>query len=437
MPSAMTVLEKLKILADAAKYDASCASCGSTRKSEKGMGANRISGICHSWSADGRCISLLKILYSNECIYDCTYCINRCSNQVQRASFTPDEIGQLTINFYKRNYIEGLFLSSAVTKSPDYTMVKLISAVRSVRETHHFGGYIHLKVIPGCDPLLIEEAGKWADRVSANIELPTEKSLTTLAPQKKERIILSSMEQMRIGISKSLEESKIFKHAPIFAPGGQSTQMIISATPDTDFDILSKSKMLYNKMSLKRVYYSAFIPINQDLRLPKMPLPPLQRENRLYQADWLMRIYKFRLDEISSPTKPTLPTDMDPKCAWAIENLHLFPVEINKAPYEMLIRIPGIGLISAQKMIRARRAKAIELTDLKKLGVSLKRSKYFILVNGKFPATVKINKENLLQILSTQKEPSLFDPPTNDVPTVSVMAEQVQAEQRAVLTGEF
>jgi putative DNA modification/repair radical SAM protein len=430
MTPAMTVLEKLTILADAAKYDASCASCGSTRKSEKGIGANRISGICHSWSSDGRCISLLKILYSNECIYDCVYCVNRCSNQIQRASFTPDEIGQLTINFYKRNYIEGLFLSSAVTKSPDYTMEKLISAVRSVRETHHFGGYIHLKVIPGCDPLLIEAAGMWADRVSANIELPTEQSLVSLCPQKKERIILSSMEQMRTGIMKSLEEAKIFKHAPIYAPGGQSTQMIIGATADTDYDILSKSKLLYNKMSLKRVYYSAFIPINKDLNLPTMSLPPLQRENRLYQADWLMRIYHFRLDEISSPTKHTLPSDMDPKCRWAIENLHLFPVEINKASYEMLIRIPGIGLTSAQKMIRARRAKAIELTDLKKLGVSLKRSQYFILVNGKFPTSVKINKENLLRILSTQKEPSLFDDLPSKTPIFST-------EQSSVLTGQF
>lgn len=430
MPSVMTVLEKLTILADAAKYDASCASCGSTRKSEKGVGANRISGICHSWSADGRCISLLKILYSNECIYDCSYCVNRCSNPIQRASFTPDEIGQLTINFYKRNYIEGLFLSSAVMKSPDYTMEMLISTVRSVREVHHFGGYIHLKVIPGCDPLLIEAAGKWADRISANIELPTEKSLLVLAPQKKEKIILSSMEQMRIGIQKSLEESKIFKHSPQFAPGGQSTQMIIGATEDSDYDILSKSKLLYNKMSLKRVYYSAFIPVNQDLRLPKIPLPPLQRENRLYQADWLMRVYHFKLDEISSPTKPTLPSDMDPKCAWAIENLHLFPVEINKASYEMLIRIPGIGLVSAQKMIRARRAKAIELTDLKKLGVSLKRSRYFILVNGKFPASIKINRDNLLKILSTQKEPTLFD----NLPTGTPM---VPLEQSSVLTGQF
>jgi len=424
-PESLSILDKLKILADGAKYDASCASCGSTRKSEKGIGANRISGICHSWSSDGRCISLLKVLFSNECIYDCVYCINRRSNGIKRTSFTPDEIGKLTINFYKRNYIEGLFLSSAVTRSPDYTMEQLISAVKIVRETYQFGGYIHLKVIPGCDPLLLAEAGKWADRVSANIELPSENSLLLLAPQKKERIILSSMEKMRLEISRSLEESKVFRHAPIFAPGGQSTQMIIGATPDTDFAILSRSKLLYSSMRLRRVYYSAFIPVNEDKMLPKYPLPPLQRENRLYQADWLMRVYKFRLDEISTPDQQTLSSELDPKCAWALKNLHLFPVEINKADYEMLIRIPGIGLQSAQKLIRARRAKAIELEDLKKLGISLKRSKYFILVHGKFASNIKINRDTLYRILAHDKPPSLFDPV------------EVINEQKSVLTGEF
>lgn len=367
----------------------------------------------------------MKVLFSNECIYDCVYCINRRSNGIDRTSFTPDEIGKLTINFYKRNYIEGLFLSSAVTRSPDYTMEQLISAVKIVRETYLFGGYIHLKVIPGCDPLLLTEAGRWADRVSANIELPSENSLQLLAPQKKERIILSSMEKMRLEISRSLEESKIFHHAPIFAPGGQSTQMIIGATPDTDFAILSRSKLLYSSMRLRRVYYSAFIPVNEDKNLPKYPMPPLQRENRLYQADWLMRIYKFRLDEITSPESQTLSSELDPKCDWALKNLHLFPVEINKADYEMLIRIPGIGLQSAQKLIRARKAKAIELEDLKKLGVSLKRSKYFILVHGKFASNIKINRDTLYRILAHNKPPSLFDP-----------IEPV-LEQKSVLTGEF
>ena len=339
----MDIIDKLKILADSAKYDASCSSSGSSRKNKKnGIGNGNVSGICHSWGADGRCISLLKILFSNCCIYDCKYCINRSTNSVRRATFTPREIADLTINFYKRNYIEGLFLSSAVIKSPDYTMEMLIHTVSILRDEYNFNGYIHCKTIPGCSKELIDKLGKLVDRMSINIELPSNDSLKLLAPQKEKNEILSPMTYVSNGIKQNKLDKNKFKSS--FVPAGQTTQLIVGATPESDLKILKLSEGLYHKLSLKRVYYSAYVSINLDKNLPTLESPPLLRENRLYQADWLLRFYGFKADELLDETHPNFNHILDPKCDWALRHIDQFPIEINTADYFTLLRIPGIGV---------------------------------------------------------------------------------------------
>lgn len=375
----MTIAEKLKILADSAKYDASCASSGSKRKNVGGIGDGNAAGICHSWSADGRCISLLKILFSNNCIYDCVYCLNRRSNDILRAEFTPQEVADLTIEFYKRNYIEGLFLSSAVIKNPDYTMELIIKTLELLRNQHKFFGYIHVKIIPGASDILIKKAGLLADRVSVNIELPSETSLKRLAPQKSRKSVISPMKQISCEASNSIVERKHFKNAPTFAPAGQSTQMIIGASGETDLQIISLTQGLYDKFKLKRIYFSAYIPVVSDPKLPSLDTsPPLLREHRLYQADWLLRYYGFKADEILDEYNPYLSVNFDPKCAWALKNPQFFPVDVNKADYAMILRVPGIGVISAKRIISARRHSKLTVQNLKAMGVVLKRAKYFI-----------------------------------------------------------
>ncbi len=377
----MDIFEKLKILSDSAKYDASCSSSGSNRRnSSSGIGNGNISGICHSWGADGRCISLLKILFTNACIYECKYCINRCSNNVKRATFTPREVADLTINFYRRNYIEGLFLSSAVIKSPDYTMELLINTISILRNEYNFNGYIHCKTIPGCSKELIDKLGSMVDRMSINIELPSNNSLKLLAPQKEKTGILTPMSY----VSNKMKLNKLEKRKENFVPAGQTTQLIIGATPESDLKILKLSENLYKKSSLKRVYYSAYISVNNDKNLPTLESPPLLRENRLYQADWLLRFYGFKADELLSETHPNFNNVLDPKCEWALRNLDKFPIEINKANYFTLIRVPGIGVVSAKKIIKARRNFELNFDSLKKLGIVLKRAKYFITCKGKY-----------------------------------------------------
>jgi len=380
----MDVEEKLNILAAAAKYDASCASSGSTRRAARGgLGAAARAGICHSWSDDGRCISLLKLLFTNRCIYDCAYCANRCSNNVPRAAFTVDEVVELTMGFYLRNYIEGLFLSSAVEHSPDHTMEQLAAVCRRLREERHFHGYIHVKAIPGASPALINTAGLYADRVSVNIELPSEQSLRLLAPHKSRMNVLEPMKMIARAIATNRDERRRFRHAPRYAPAGQSTQLIVSASPESDGQILRLASRLYEQCHLKRVYYSAYIPVNDDPRLPAPPGPDLLREHRLYQADWLVRVYGFTCAEILDEHTPQLDRALDPKCAWALRNLHWFPVDVNRADYEALLRVPGIGIRSAKRILATRRCAALRLEDLHKLGVVMKRAQYFVTCQGK------------------------------------------------------
>ena len=368
----MELKEKLIILSDSAKYDASCSSSGSTRKNDTGIGNAAYSGICHSFASDGRCISLLKILMTNVCIFDCKYCINRKSNNVKRAIFTPEEICTITINFYKRNYIEGLFLSSGIIKSPDYTMEKIIETIYLLRNKYHFNGYIHAKAIPGASDYLLKKLGKLVDRLSANIELPSDSSLKLLAPDKN----INKVDN----IMKTVKENK----SRNFVPAGQSTQMIIGASKETDFDILNKSEHLYNKYELKRVFYSAYIPVNSDKLLPSIKMPPLVRENRLYQADWLLRFYGYKVANLLDGKNPNFNILLDPKSDWALRHLDEFPKEINKVGYYELLKIPGIGPKSAQKIINARKVFKIEFNDLKKMNVSIKRAMYFITCNGKY-----------------------------------------------------
>ena len=379
----MDILAKLQILSGAARYDASCASSGSKREAPScGTGNTSQSGICHSWSDDGRCISLLKILLSNDCRYDCAYCVNRSTNSVERASFTAREVVDLTLDFYRRNYIEGLFLSSAVMQSPDVTMERMVRVVETLRSEEHFGGYIHLKIIPGCSSELVRKAGLYADRISVNIELPSQVSLQRLAPQKHKDSILEPMALIGREIHSSLVERKADRRAPRFAPAGQSTQMIIGASPENDFQILRLSQGLYKKMNLKRVYYSAYVPVSADNRLPVLAAPPLLREHRLYQADWLLRFYGFSAEEILSDDLPNLDEAFDPKTAWALRHPEFFPVEINRADYLTLLRVPGIGVTSAKRIIAARRFSAITPEGMKKIGVVMKRAKYFITSSG-------------------------------------------------------
>ncbi|MDP4117950.1 MAG: putative DNA modification/repair radical SAM protein [Bacillota bacterium] len=382
----MDVKEKLLILGDAAKYDASCSSSGaktSFSSKKDGIGTAHLSGICHTWTADGRCMSLLKILMSNCCIYDCAYCLNRISNDVPRATFTPDEIANLTIEFYRRNYIEGLFLSSAVLKNPDYTMELLIKTLKILRFSYKFYGYIHVKVIPGASESLIQEIGALADRISVNIEMPTENSLKMFAPQKTKSSILKPMEYIGTQSLISVQDRKQFKSAPRFVPAGQTTQMIVGADKENDLQIMRLSQGLYDRYKLKRVYFSAYVPIGNHPNLPaKTSAVPLLREHRLYQADWLLRFYGFRAEELLNETNPNFSDILDPKCTYALTHIEQYPVDVNRAEYEMLLRVPGIGVLSAKRIVAARRHTKLTFEHLKKMGVVLKRAKYFISAEG-------------------------------------------------------
>jgi putative DNA modification/repair radical SAM protein len=374
------VLEKLSILADAAKYDVSCSSSGSKRKNEnKGLGNAEGMGICHAYTEDGRCVSLLKILLTNHCIFDCAYCVSRKSNDVKRAAFTVQEVVDLTINFYRRNYIEGLFLSSGIFKDPDYTMERLVLIAKKLRTEHNFNGYIHLKTIPGASDDLIREAGLYADRLSVNVEMPTEQSLKLLAPDKKREDMIRPMTFLKNAIVANREEKKAVVKTRLFAPAGQSTQMVIGATPESDWQILKMAGLFYDQMKLKRVYYSGYVPVSNDNRLPAIGTPvPMVRENRLYQADWLLRNYGFGVDEIVSPENPFLDMQIDPKLAWALRNLHQFPVDINRADLDVIKRIPGIGIQSAQKIWEARKFNKLTWDHLKKFNIATNRAKYFL-----------------------------------------------------------
>lgn len=368
----MELVDKLKILTDAAKYDASCSSSGSTRVTKGGLGNVAFSGICHSFASDGRCISLLKILLSNCCIFDCKYCLNRRSNNISRATFAPEEVCYITINFYRRNYIEGLFLSSGVIKNPDYTMELLIKTIDLLRNKYHFNGYIHAKAIPGANPNLVRKLGSLVDRLSANIELPTEDSLKLLAPNKNENKVIKIMEQIKMERNKN------------FVPAGQSTQMLIGASKESDLQIINKSESLYNNYKLKRVFYSAYIPVNNDNLLPSLKNPPLKRENRLYQADWLMRFYGFKSTDLLDECNPNFNLLLDPKVTWALKHIEEFPKEINKVSYFDLLKVPGIGPTSAKRIISSRKKFMIDFADLKRMGVVLKRARYFITCKGKY-----------------------------------------------------
>ncbi|MCM1329750.1 MAG: putative DNA modification/repair radical SAM protein [Ruminococcus sp.] len=404
----MDMFEKLKILGESAKYDASCTSSGVSRRGGDGLGNASYGGLCHSFAADGRCISLLKILMTNFCLFDCKYCVNRRSNDVPRARFTPDEIAELTINFYRRNYIEGLFLSSGIIQSPDYTCEQMIEAISILRNKYQFKGYIHAKAIPGADPELINRLGTLADRISVNIELPSQKSLNALAPDKSKSSILLPMGHITNKIQQNSYEIVKYKSAPKFAPAGQSTQMIIGATPDTDFQILRLSEAMYGKYRLKRVFYSAYIPVGDQKVLPPAGTkPPLLREHRLYQADWLLRFYGFKAEEILDEQHQQFNPLLDPKCNWALHHPEQFPVEVNKAPYEQLLRVPGIGVKSAQRITAARRQSKLDFPDLGKLGVVLKRAVYFILCGGKRAEGLIITQAGVMRQLmsaSTVKE---------------------------------
>ncbi len=400
----MELQEKLAILSDAAKYDVSCSSSGSARANTKGgLGNAHLSGICHTWTADGRCVSLLKILMTNACIYDCEYCVNRRSHDTPRAMMTPEEIVSLTINFYKRNYIEGLFLSSGIIRSPDYTTELLIRVAKLLREREHFNGYIHMKGIPGTDGKLLNELGRYVDRVSVNIELPSEKSLKLLAPQKNRNAILTPMKFFRDNILAAKEEKKHFRRAPSFVPAGQTTQLIVGASGESDRQILLLSEGLYDKAALKRVYYSAYVPIMKGKNLPALMKPPLARENRLYQADWLLRFYHFQAEEILTPENPNFDEELDPKCTWALRHRELFPVEINRASYEMLLRVPGIGVKSALRIVRMRRYGNLSFANVSRLGIVMKRARYFMTVNGRYYGESDIDQEHLRGRLISKK----------------------------------
>jgi len=403
----MDIFEKLHILTDAAKYDVACTSSGVERRGDGiNMGNCEKAGICHSFSADGRCVSLLKILFTNECIYDCKYCVNRSSNDVVRATFTPEEICRLTMDFYRRNYIEGLFLSSGILKNPDYTMELIYTAIYKLRTEYHFRGYIHVKAIPGASPELIQKVGFLADRMSVNLELPTKESLHRLAPHKSRENILKPMRYVQNRMNENKEELALYRHAPKFVPAGQSTQMIVGATPETDYQIMRVSEALYEKFGLKRVFYSAFVNVNEDKALPmqREQGPPLLREHRLYQADWLLRYYKFKVDELLNEKNPNFNIFMDPKCNWAVQHLERFPVEINTADYNTLLRVPGIGYLSAGRIVKARKMGKVDFVDLKKMGVVLKRALYFITCNGKMLYPTRMEQDYIVRNLLDAKE---------------------------------
>ena len=409
----MDVLEKLTVLTDAAKYDAACTSSGGNRIAKKGYIGNTsssVSGCCHSFSADGRCVTLLKVLMTNCCVFDCKYCVNRRSNDTKRATFTPHELADLTISFYRRNYIEGLFLSSGVLRSPDYTTELMIKALRILREEYRFNGYIHAKAIPGTAPELVEQLGFLADRLSVNIELPSEAGLRTLAPDKTKQAILSPMRQIQVRSKQSKEELVKYRHAPKFAPAGQSTQLIVGATADSDFHILRLTQGLYDRYRLKRVFYSAYVPVVEHALLPSKDVkPPLLREHRLYQADWLLRFYGFRAEELLDEQHPDFNPLVDPKCSWALAHLDFFPVEVNTADYEALLRVPGIGVTSARRILTARRAGKLRIEDLQKMGVVMKRAQYFLTASGKRAEGLLFTPDSLLRNLIAAEHPLLPD----------------------------
>ena len=390
-----SIEEKLRILSDAAKYDVSCSSSGSSRRNtNNGLENTAMSGICHSWSADGRCISLLKILMTNYCMYDCKYCINHKDNDIERAILTPDEIVKLTVNFYRRNYIEGLFLSSGIIRSADYTMELMIAVAKKLRLEEKFNGYIHMKVIPGASRELIHEIGLYVDRVSVNIEFAENSALKLLAPDKKPTDISTSMGLIRKNLIENIEDKKIFKSTPSFIPAGQTTQMIIGASGESDYTILNRSENLYKNFNLKRVYYSGYVPVNKSgILVSTDQAVPMIREHRLYQADWLLRFYDFKANEILNVKNPFIDPHLDPKTNWAIQNWHFFPIEINKASYKDLLRVPGIGVTSAKRIVMTRKYSTIRYEHLKKLGIVIKRAKYFITVNGEFLGFKKENPE--------------------------------------------
>ena len=406
----MELLDKLAILADAAKYDAACTSSGVVRGGKPGtIGTATNSGCCHTFSADGRCISLLKVLMTNHCCYDCAYCVNRKSNDVPRTAFTPRELAELTIQFYRRNYIEGLFLSSAVLKDPDFTTERMIEALRLLRTEYHFNGYIHAKAIPGADPGLTHRLGLLADRLSVNIELPSETSLQLLAPDKTKSAIFKPMAQIRDGSEQSKAELKLYRHAPRFAPAGQSTQMIVGATPESDHHILSLTQGLYQKYHLKRVFFSAYMPVSDNKLLPAPAgfKPPLLREHRLYQADWLLRFYGFTAQEILDETHPNFDAALDPKSDWALRHPEFFPVEVNRADYEAILRVPGIGVRGAQRIVVARRRGPLSFEGLKRLGIVLKRAQYFITCSGRMLPGLRCSPESVYRRLAGLEQAQL------------------------------
>lgn len=440
----MELSEKLRILSGAAKYDVSCSSSSSNRGGKKGsLGSASSSGICHSFTPDGRCISLLKILLTNCCIYDCSYCINRRSNDVERATFTADEVVNLTMNFYRRNYIEGLFLSSAIIKNANFTMEILTEVVEKLRNEHNFGGYIHLKAIPGADEELINKAGRLVDRMSVNLELPSDKSLKLLAPEKNKEEIFKPMKNIKNQIIINKEERRKYKNSSIFVPGGQSTQLIVGATKETDLNILTLSENLYNKFALKRVYYSAYVPVNSGKNLPDIKNPPTLREHRLYQGDWLLRVYGFNSNELLNEANPNFDINFDPKTTYALNNIHLFPVEINKAPYEMLIRVPGIGIRGAKKIVSARRVNSLDFLDLKKLGIVLKRAQYFITCRGKYFGAVSFDELKIKKALKPKVDLNYIDEDIEqisffDAPSISENNKLLLLNDKSTsLTGEL
>lgn len=422
----MDTMEKLRILSDAAKYDAACTSSGAQKTAKRGgIGSAEACGICHSFAGDGRCISLLKVLQSNACVYDCAYCVNRRSNDTRRASFAPRELAELTIGFYRRNYIEGLFLSSGVAGTPDAATETMIETLRILREEYRFSGYIHAKAIPGADAALVRRLGLLSDRLSVNIELPSGKSLQRLAPDKTKAAILAPMSLIRGGIDENRRDLTLFRHAPRFAPAGQSTQMIVGATDESDRQILTLTSALYTRYQLKRVFFSAYIPVNDGAALPPVETPPpLWREHRLYQADWLLRFYGFSSEELFHGTEGRLHPYLDPKCHWALRHKEIFPLEVNRAPYELLLRVPGVGVKSAWRITRARRAARLTWDALAKIGVVTKRARHFLVANGKRYFDAPVTKESLLIDLMSPKERALYRVETAPVRQTSLFDEE-------------
>lgn len=440
----MDLFEKLKILTDSAKYDVACTSSGVDKKAAPGgIGSASACGICHSFAADGRCISLLKVLMTNACVYDCKYCVNRRTNDTPRACFTPRELADLTMQFYRRNYIEGLFISSGIIKSPDYTCELMIETLLLLREEYRFSGYIHAKGIPGADRLLIDRLGTLADRMSVNIELPSQESLQLLAPDKSKHSILAPMGYIKDRIRENTTDLVKYQHAPRFAPAGQSTQMIIGATPDTDFKILNLTQALYKNYKLKRVFFSAYMPVSEDSLLPSIyTKPPLLREHRLYQADWLLRFYGFTADELLDEQHQSFHPCVDPKCNWAMNHMDRFPMEINRASYDELLRVPGIGVTSARRIMTARRTASLSFPDLKKLGIVLKRAQYFITCRDKIAEGLKISQDGVLRALMSERELGLYylNAPMNSQPEqLSFMGEPglTQEDIQKCLTGQM